>query len=300
MTRGRFGGKGEGMCGMRIAVMLLWSVVVCSGCSPYDMRHANQWNSRDQIWLSEASQVKVRAAQTRVFDTTDRRKLLEGVIATMQDVDFRIDVLDEELGIVSGKKYIDLEGPQGAGTSYLLYRSDQLLFMTRNYRSWGPFWNRDDLVRFTVTIRRRGKHNRWSEPAYSTIFVRWKRLKSTNLSSEHLSRRFFFKRKPRRKSSCSIDSSPSHDCWAVVRHRSSSIRASDVSNGTEPKQWLDKHDQTPKPDGRHQGSTPIDRSLRSRTSLTTVEIDRDSAALRSDNWIDPRIEWRPPPVDSCV
>lgn len=137
--------------------MLLWSVVVCSGCSPYDMRHANQWNSRDQIWLSEASQVKVRAAQTRVFDTTDRRKLLEGVIATMQDVDFRIDVLDEELGIVSGKKYIDLEGPQGAGTSYLLYRSDQLLFMTRNYRSWGPFWNRDDLVRFTVTIRRRGE-----------------------------------------------------------------------------------------------------------------------------------------------
>lgn len=128
-----------------------------SGCSPYDTRHANQWNSRDQIWLSEASQVKVRAAQTRIFDTTDRRKLLEGVIATMQDVDFRIDVLDEELGIVSGKKYIDLEGLQGASASYLLYRPDQLLFMTRNDRSWGPFWNRDDLVRFTVTIRRRGE-----------------------------------------------------------------------------------------------------------------------------------------------
>ena len=143
--------------GLGIGAVLVCCAVISAGCSAYDVRHENQWNARDQIWLSETSQVKVRAAQTRVFDTTDRRKLLEAVVATMQDVDFRIDVLDEELGIVSGKKYIDLEGPRGANASYLLYRPDQLLFLTRNYRSWGPFWNRDDLVRFTVTIRTRGE-----------------------------------------------------------------------------------------------------------------------------------------------
>ncbi len=140
-----------------MAAVTAWVALAAGGCSPYDLRHDNQWNAREQIWLSEASQVKVRAAQTRVFDTTDRRRLLEAVVATMQDVDFRIDVLDEELGIVSGKKYIDLERPRSIDPSYLLYRPDTLLFLTRNYRSWGPFWSRSDLVRFTVTIRRRGE-----------------------------------------------------------------------------------------------------------------------------------------------
>ena len=143
----------SGLMGLILAGYTLFTM----GCSPYDIRHENQWNSRDQIWLSEASQVKVRAAQTRVFDTVDRRKLLEAVVATMQDVEFRLDVLDTELGIVSGKKYVDLERPDWTDASYLLYRPDQLLFLTRNYRSWGPFWNRDDLVRFTVTIRQRGE-----------------------------------------------------------------------------------------------------------------------------------------------
>ena len=151
--RGRRSRKGS----LRLAAAFVWCVLMLSGCTPYDVRHENQWNARDQIWLSETSQVKVRAAQTRVFDTTDRGKLLEAVVATMQDVDFRIDVLDEELGIVSGKKYLDLEGSMGAGASYLQYRPDELLFLTRNYRSWGPFGNRDDLVRFTVTIRTRGE-----------------------------------------------------------------------------------------------------------------------------------------------
>lgn len=126
-------------------------------CSPYEVRHDNQWNAREQIWLSEASQVKVRAAQTRVFDTTDRRRLLEAIVATLQDVNFKIEVLDEDLGVVSGKKYVELERPLHNDPSYLLYQPDTLLFLTRTYRSWGPFWNRDDLVRFTVTIRNRGE-----------------------------------------------------------------------------------------------------------------------------------------------
>ncbi|MEX5214185.1 MAG: hypothetical protein NW703_08465 [Nitrospiraceae bacterium] len=126
------------------------------GCSPYEWRHENQWNAREQIWLSEASQVKVRAAQTRVYETTDRTKLLQAIVATMQDLDFKIEVLDEALGIVSGKKYVDLERSRvGPDPSYLLYRPDTLLFLTRNYRTWGPFWNRSDLVRLTVTVRTR-------------------------------------------------------------------------------------------------------------------------------------------------
>lgn len=135
----------------------LLSAFLIQGCALYESRHQNQWNSREQIWLSETSQLKVRAAQTRVFDTTDRRRMFEAIISTMQDLDFTVEVLDEELGIVSGKKFIEIEQPYGTDPSYLLYRSDTLLLLTRNFHSWGPFQHRSNLVRFTATIRTRGE-----------------------------------------------------------------------------------------------------------------------------------------------
>jgi hypothetical protein len=135
----------------------LLGAVLLSACSPYEMRHDNQSDARTQIWLSEESQVKVRAAQTRVFDTTDKRKMLQAIVTTLQDLNCKIDVLDEELGIVSAKKYVDLERPSFLDPSYILYRPDTLLFLTRNYRAWGPFYHRSDLVRLTVTVRDRNE-----------------------------------------------------------------------------------------------------------------------------------------------
>lgn len=135
---------------------VLLCLFLIQGCSPYESRHQNQWDSREQIWLSETSQLKVRAAQTRAFDTTDRRRMFEAIISTMQDLDFNVEVLDEELGIVSGKKFIESEQPNAMDPTYLLYRPDTLLLLTRNFGSWGPFWHRSNLVRLTVTIRTRG------------------------------------------------------------------------------------------------------------------------------------------------
>ena len=134
----------------------LFCMLLIQGCSPYESRHQNQWDSREQIWLSETSQLKVRAAQTRAFDTTDRRRMLEAIISTMQDLDFNVEVLDEELGIVSGKKFVDIEQPYVTDPTYLLYRPDTLLLLTRSFNTWGPFWHRSNLVRFTATIRTRG------------------------------------------------------------------------------------------------------------------------------------------------
>jgi hypothetical protein len=130
--------------------------LLLQGCpTPYELRHENQWDSREQIWLSEVSQVKVRAAQSRVFDTTDQRHLLKTIVSAMQDLDFKLEVLDEELGTISGKKYVETEQAYGTDLTYLLYQPDTLLFLTRNYRTWGPFHNRNNLVRFTVTVRKR-------------------------------------------------------------------------------------------------------------------------------------------------
>lgn len=139
-----------------IVAAALFCALLIQGCSPYESKHQNQWNSRDQIWLSEASQLKVRAAQTRAFDTTDRRRMFEAIISTMQDLDFNVELLDEELGIISGKKFVEAEQSQGTDPTYLLYRPDTLLLLTRNIHAWGPFQHRSNLVRFTATIRTRG------------------------------------------------------------------------------------------------------------------------------------------------
>jgi hypothetical protein len=131
--------------------------LLLQGCpTPYELRHQDQWDSREQIWLSEESQVKLRAAQSRVFDTADRRRMLEAIVETMQDVGFMVEVLDEELGIVSGKKFEALERSSfGTDPFYHLYDDQSLLIFTKSYLSWGPFWHRSDLVRLTVTVRKR-------------------------------------------------------------------------------------------------------------------------------------------------
>lgn len=61
-------------------------------------------SSKSQILASEESQVKLRAMQTRAFDTTDRTKLLRTVMATLQDLGFVVDTADETLGTVTGTK----------------------------------------------------------------------------------------------------------------------------------------------------------------------------------------------------
>ena len=54
--------------------------------------------------LGAEEQVKLRSMQSRVFDTTDKKKTLRTVIATMQDLGFVIDKADETLGTISGTK----------------------------------------------------------------------------------------------------------------------------------------------------------------------------------------------------
>ena len=132
--------------------------LLLQGCPmPYEMRHDNQWDSHEQIWLSDESQVKIRAAQSRVFDTTDRQRMLSVILSTLQDLNFKIEVLDETLGIVSGRKYVENEQVYGGDASYVWYQPDALLVLNRNYRTWGPFYHRSNLVRATVTVRKRNE-----------------------------------------------------------------------------------------------------------------------------------------------
>lgn len=63
-----------------------------------------QTDSRQQVMLTDKSQVELRAVQTRAFDTTDMNLTVRTVIATLQDLGFVIDKADEELGMVSATK----------------------------------------------------------------------------------------------------------------------------------------------------------------------------------------------------
>ena len=132
--------------------------VVLAGCTPTSVAHDISWNAREQILSSEASQVKVRAAQSRVFDTQDRRAMLEALVTTFQDLGFQVEVLDEVLGIVSGTKFVVNDDNRiGVDPTYFLYDDESLVVFTRSYRSWGPFWHRIDLVRLTATVRERSE-----------------------------------------------------------------------------------------------------------------------------------------------
>lgn len=75
---------------------LLLSVFVLSGCA----------TTAGKAFETDSSSVKLRSMQTRVFDTTDTKKMMQTVISTMQDLDFVIDKADLTLGSVSGTKFL--------------------------------------------------------------------------------------------------------------------------------------------------------------------------------------------------
>ena len=83
-------------CGIFV---VLSSIIIFSGCATPAVRALE----------TDASQVKLRSMQTRAFDTTDKKKMIQTVISTMQDLDFVIDKADLTLGSVTGTKFLGYE-----------------------------------------------------------------------------------------------------------------------------------------------------------------------------------------------
>jgi hypothetical protein len=133
------------------------ALLATSCTSSFEARHESLSDARDQIWRADESQVMLRNAQSRVFETQDRARLLAAIVATMQDLGFMVEALDPDLGIVSGVRFDPTEGDGTFDPTYHLYDDQSLLVLTRTYRSWGPFMHRADLVRITVTVRRRNE-----------------------------------------------------------------------------------------------------------------------------------------------
>ena len=85
--------KLKNYCGISL---ILFFVVALSGCATPAVNALG----------SNESQVKLRSIQTRAFDTTDKKAMMQTVISTMQDLDFVIDKADFMLGSVTGSKFL--------------------------------------------------------------------------------------------------------------------------------------------------------------------------------------------------
>ena len=85
------------MSNHRFAWLLVACLFLAPGCRTSD-RH---------LLSTDEQALALRGMQTRAFDTTDQKKTLRTVIATMQDLEFIIERADGDLGAVSGTK---LEG----------------------------------------------------------------------------------------------------------------------------------------------------------------------------------------------
>src|SRR5512135_1526136 len=78
-----------------LAITLLVAVLL-AGCA----------TTTDRVLdLGDETQLQKRVYESRIFDTSDKEKVLRATISTLQDLGFVIDRADFILGTVSGTKY---------------------------------------------------------------------------------------------------------------------------------------------------------------------------------------------------
>lgn len=76
-----------------LAVLLVALLAACAKPGPGDVLAGGE------------SMLKLRSAQTRAFETTDKNRVMRGVVATLQDLGFMVTGADAALGTVSGRKF---------------------------------------------------------------------------------------------------------------------------------------------------------------------------------------------------
>ena len=80
----------------QLAIVLSLLTLTLGGCAV---------NARQGVLDADgAEQLKLRQIQSRYFDTSDKQKVVEAVIATLQDLGFVIDKASLPLGSVTGTK----------------------------------------------------------------------------------------------------------------------------------------------------------------------------------------------------
>jgi len=103
-----------------ISLVLVFSIFMLSGCAV---------TPHKGLFGAGGEELKLRQMQTRYFDTTDKKKTMECVMATLQDYGFIIDRASYELGTLSATK---LQGYRLIVTVSIMPRGDSQMTVRAN------------------------------------------------------------------------------------------------------------------------------------------------------------------------
>jgi len=101
---------------------ILLSLSVLAAC-----QHTGQ-----KLILSTKPAVELRAIQSRAFETTDQTKMMRTIVATLQDLGYKIDKIEPGAGSVTGTKLSALRLTASVyprGTTQLIVRSNAIVRM---------------------------------------------------------------------------------------------------------------------------------------------------------------------------
>jgi hypothetical protein len=79
-----------------LAAIILMALALFVGCAKTTERVLD---------LDDETQLQKRSYESRIFDTSDRERVLRATISTLQDLGFVIDRADFTLGAISGTKF---------------------------------------------------------------------------------------------------------------------------------------------------------------------------------------------------
>lgn len=101
---------------------VLLSLSVLAAC-----QHTGQ-----KMILSAKPAVELRAIQSRAFETTDQTKMMRTIVATLQDLGYKIDKIEPAAGSITGTKLSALRLTASVyprGTTQLIVRSNAIVRM---------------------------------------------------------------------------------------------------------------------------------------------------------------------------
>lgn len=95
-------------------------------------------HTNERLILSSKPAVELRAMQSRAFDTADQNKMMRTIVATLQDLGYKIDKVDPRAGSVTATKLSALRVnasvyPRGA--SQLIVRSNAQVKLNQQAQS---------------------------------------------------------------------------------------------------------------------------------------------------------------------
>ncbi|TLD84490.1 hypothetical protein LS70_002785 [Helicobacter sp. MIT 11-5569] len=93
-----------------VFILSLCGILFLGGCA----------TNAQKMFSLDSSSLEERQLQTRVFETNDDKKIFDSSIATLQDLEYTIEEVDRNFGVITGNKSADAtEAGQVVGAIFM-------------------------------------------------------------------------------------------------------------------------------------------------------------------------------------